>query len=266
MIPLDTSPRALAFRAAYDRQIRQRPGSANGGTIDRIGPLVRKIGFDGDGLLLYQGGASGGELDELIASQIEHFGKLDRQVEWKYYTYDEPADLPDRLAAAGFVPDEPECLLIGEVAELAGESPPPEGVTLREVTGRADLERMRAMEEAVWGVPHDWLPDALTRAITDDDPATVVLAEAGDQVVSGSWIRYYTGTEFASLWGGSTLPEWRGRGIYRSLVAHRARLAAERGYRYLQVDASPDSRGILARLGLLPVAVTVPYIWRPRGD
>jgi GNAT superfamily N-acetyltransferase len=266
VIPLDTSPRALAIRTAYDRQIRTRPGSANGGTIDRVGAVIRKVGFEGDGILLYQGGAAGPELDELIADQVDHFTKLDRQVEWKHHTYDEPADLPDRLTAAGFAPDEPECLLIGEVSELATTPVPPEGVTLREVTERADLERIQTMEEAVWGVPHDWLPDALTRASTDDDPATVVVAEADDQVVSASWIRYHTGTEFASLWGGSTLPEWRGHGIYRALVAHRAQLAAERGYRYLQVDASPDSRGILARLGFLPVAVTIPYIWRPHHD
>jgi GNAT superfamily N-acetyltransferase len=266
VIPLDTSPRALAFRAAYDQQIRTRPGSPNGGVIDRIGPVIRKVGFEGDGMLLYQGGAAGGELDELIAGQVEHFTKLDRQVEWKHHTYDQPADLPDRLAAAGFAPEEAECLLIGDVAELATAPTVPAGVTLREVTSRADLERIQAMEEAVWGVPHDWLPEALTRSIADDDPATVVVAEAADQVVSASWIRYHTGTEFASLWGGSTLPEWRGRGIYRALVARRARLAADGGYRYLQVDASPDSRGILARLGFLPVAVTIPYIWRPQHD
>lgn len=265
MIPLDTSPRALAFRAAYDQQIRTRPGSANGGVVDRIGPVIRKVGFEGDGMLFYQGGG-GDDLDELIASQVEHFTKLDRQVEWKHHAYDEPADLPARLTTAGFAPEEAECLLIGDVADLATEPALPTGVTLRDVTSRADLARIQAMEEAVWGVPHDWLPEALTRAIADDDPATVVVAEAAGQLVSASWIRCHTGTEFASLWGGSTLPEWRGRGIYRALVAHRARLAADGGYRYLQVDASPDSRGILARLGFLPVAVTIPYIWRPHHD
>lgn len=125
---------------------------------------------------------------------------------------------------------------------------------------------MQAMEEEVWGFSHDWLPDALSAAIVGDEPTVVVVAETtGDEpkVVSGSWIRFHTGTDFASLWGGSTLPEWRGRGIYRAQVAYRRNLAAQRGYQYVQVDASPDSRGILARLGLRPVSVTVPYIWKP---
>jgi GNAT superfamily N-acetyltransferase len=71
------------------------------------------------------------------------------------------------------------------------------------------------------------------------------------------------GTEFAGLWGGSTRAQWRGRGIYRALVARRAQLAAERGVRYLQVDASSDSRPILERLGFLAVTTTTPYVWTP---
>ena len=43
--------------------------------------------------------------------------------------------------------------------------------------------------------------------------------------------------------------------------AHRARVAAERGSRYLQVDASDHSRPILERLGFGVLGVTVPYVW-----
>jgi len=44
------------------------------------------------------------------------------------------------------------------------------------------------------------------------------------------------------------------------LVAHRARLAAARGFRYLQVDASDDSSPILQRLGFVRLATTTPFI------
>ena len=59
------------------------------------------------------------------------------------------------------------------------------------------------------------------------------------------------------------LEEWRGRGIYRALVAERARLAAGRGRVYIETDASDDSRPILERLGFVPVTTTTPYIWSP---
>lgn len=73
----------------------------------------------------------------------------------------------------------------------------------------------------------------------------------------------HPGSGFAGLWGGGTVPAWRGKGIYRALVAHRARSAAEGGYRYLQVDASDQSRPILQRLGFLALSTTTPYEYRP---
>ena len=42
--------------------------------------------------------------------------------------------------------------------------------------------------------------------------------------------------------------------------------AAARDYRYLYVDASPDSQPILARLGFSRLARTTPYIWDPRAQ
>ncbi|MDX6313211.1 MAG: hypothetical protein QOF44_2675, partial [Streptomyces sp.] len=68
---------------------------------------------------------------------------------------------------------------------------------------------------------------------------------------------------FASLWGGGTVPAWRGRGIYRALVSHRAGIAAELGYRFLQVDASSQSRPILERLGFTALSTTTPYVFQP---
>jgi hypothetical protein len=46
-------------------------------------------------------------------------------------------------------------------------------------------------------------------------------------------------------------------------VAHRARVAVERGVKYLQVDASEDSRPILERLGFVVVTTTTGYVWEP---
>ena len=82
---------------------------------------------------------------------------------------------------------------------------------------------------------------------------------SNDVAISAGRVDFPDGSDFASLWGGGTLPAWRGRGVFRSLVAYRARLARERGYRYLQVDASPDSRPILQRLGFTELATTTPF-------
>ena len=39
--------------------------------------------------------------------------------------------------------------------------------------------------------------------------------------------------------------------------------AVELGFRYLETDASDDSRPILERLGFRAVTTTTPYVWSP---
>jgi GNAT superfamily N-acetyltransferase len=197
---------------------------------------------------------------------VEVFAQRGERFEWKLHGHDRPDDLSQRLRAAGFVPEEMETVVIAPVAEIADEVRLPEGVSLREVTSHADLLRVAALEEAVWGDSDQegWLVDMLEseRAV---DPAalTIVVAEAGATVVCAAWVRFEGDTQFATFWGGATLPEWRGRGIYRATVAYRARLAAARGFRYLEIDASAESRPILERLGFIAVTTTTPYVWSP---
>ena len=225
---------------------------------------MRLLGWVGRGWVLYRDldGLEGPELDELIARQVQVFGKRGETFEWKLHGHDRPADLPERLRAAGFVPEEQETVVIAPVDAIAAELTLPDGVSLREVTSRADLERMAAMEQTVWGEQHMWVPDMLGAELEANlEGLVIVLAEAADEVVCAGWIRFERPTEFATLWGGATLPDWRGRGIYRAVVAHRANLAAERGFRYLEVDASDDSRPILERLGFTAVTTTTPYVW-----
>jgi GNAT superfamily N-acetyltransferase len=56
-------------------------------------------------------------------------------------------------------------------------------------------------------------------------------------------------SQFASLWGGSTLPEFRGRGLYSALLEARITEARQHGIRFLTIDAMAMSRPIAARFG-----------------
>jgi GNAT superfamily N-acetyltransferase len=257
----------MALRDAYDGQLRSwmAPQLRAGTIVERDGPLVRVSEPSGRGHVTYRSVAGVPDLDGLIARTRDHFAARGEAVEWKLHGHDLPADLPDRLIKVGFRPEERETVLIGLAEPLAAEAPPlPPGVQLREVTARADLDRIVAMQTAVWGSDHSFLAAALAGAIAADPTGiTVVVAEAGDEVVSAGWVYYATGTAFATLWGGSTLPEWRSQGIYRALVAYRSWLARARGYLCLQVDASDDSRPILERCGFIAVTTTTPYVYRP---
>ena len=252
--------------AAYDRtRLRIPEHPADGLVYEMDGPVLRVTGMfrgfvEGPPVL----GVEGAELDALIARQREHFAARGEAVEWKTRAHDRPADLGDRLAGAGFAPEERETVLVGVAKEMPAAPPLAAGVTIRQVTADADLRAIAAMESTVWGEDWSWLGDDLIRRVTTDPGGIAVLvAEAGGRVVSAAWLVHKPGTGFAGLWGGSTLPEWRGQGIYRALVARRAQLAVAAGVDYLQVDASDDSRPILRRLGFHSVTTTTPYVWTP---
>jgi GNAT superfamily N-acetyltransferase len=259
---------AAALLGAYHSQLRgQLPEPLpRGWRVEPDGPLMRTY-MGRAGFVAYRSVAdlTPAELDELIARQRDIFAALGQEVEWKWHDYDLPADLSDRLRAAGFEPQERETIVVGLAEPLTVQDvPPPDGVRLREVTERADLDRIAAMEAEVWDEDRGWLADGLEAELAvAPHLLTILVAEAADTVVSAGWVRYEEGTDFAGLWGGSTLAAWRRKGIYRALVAARARLAIARGYQYLQVDASDDSRPILERLGFIPLAITIPHVFKP---
>ncbi|MFE7929231.1 GNAT family N-acetyltransferase [Streptomyces sp. NPDC057456] len=250
--------------AAYDAQLRGAPPHAAAHAPD--GPLTRVAGplralVTGPPDL----GLRGRELDELIARQRDFFAARGEAVEWRLRVHDTPADLPDRLSAAGFTPLPPSAVLIGPVAEATVRRPVlPGGVTLRQVSADADLHAVAALQSAIWGLDLSGLGDDLIARIGAAPRDTVVLvAEAGGEMVSAAWLAFRPGTQFATLLGGSTLVEWRGRGIYRALIQARLALAAERGVPYLHVDASPDSAPLLRRLGFQAITRMTPYVWTP---
>jgi len=250
----------------HDEQVR-------GSVADRLprgwrpswdGPVLR-VTTPARGIVLARdlGGVPGPELDALIARAVDFYAGQGLAFEWKTYGHDRP-DLPERLAAAGFTEDSTETVVVGLAADLVDAGVAPDGITIRATTAPADLRRIADLQSEVWGSDWSFLADDLAdRIASAPDNIVVLVAEAGSTVVSTAWLVILPGTEFASLWGGSTLFGLRGRGIYRALVAHRARIAVERGVRYLWVDASDDSSPILQRLGLRAITTTTPWVWTP---
>ncbi|MGK4909809.1 GNAT family N-acetyltransferase [Streptomyces albus] len=253
------------LRTAYDAQLRGVTPPGGSARIEKDGPLTRVVGWHRGFVTGPRDlGVRGAALDTLIARQRDFFTARGEPVEWKTRAHDLPADLTDRLTAAGFVAEDSETVLIGRSADLAACPVLPDGVTLRRVTTTADLRRIATMESTVWGEDRSWLADDLaSRVGSAPENICVLVAEACGEVVCAAWLVFNDGLDFAGLWGGSTLAEWRGRGIYRAMVAHRAQLAAARGVPYVYVDASADSAPILTRLGLHAVTTTTPYVWSP---
>jgi GNAT superfamily N-acetyltransferase len=255
-----------ALLAAYDARMRLPSSTVPAGiTHERDGPLLRIVGGHMGRIRAPRDvGVTGAGLDRLIERQRDYFQARGQGVEWKVRAHDLPAELPDRLIAAGFRPAEPAAVLIGVAGEVAAEPVLPGGVTLRQVSRAEDLRRFADHQTEVTGTDCSWVAaDLAARVSADPGGITILVAEAGGQVVSTAFVEYNPGTEFAALLGGATLPQWQGRGIYRALVAARAREAVARGYRLLHVDASPASAPILRRCGFHEITTSTHYHWTP---
>lgn len=254
--------------AVYDEHMRGvEPEPPAGVRYERDGPLLRVAGWH-RGYICgpHEVGVAGAELDRLIARQRDYFAARGQAVGWPVCAHDQPAGLPARLRAAGFVPGQADQVLIGLAADLATGPALPHGVMLRWVSADADMRRIAAMQSAVWGQDFSWLGEHLIGQIAAaGDGIAVAAAEAGGEVVCAAWLLFFGpgAGGFARLLGGATLPQWRSRGSYRALVAARAQRAAARGVTYLLVEASADSAPILRRLGLRAVTTTTTYVWTP---
>lgn len=250
-----------AVLAEFDNQMRRNPAPEPGACVERDRWVTRIIcpgdgGWSGVLWTALQGADAGAVID----AQVSRFAELARPWEWKYYSHDQPAELPGLLQAAGLVPDPAETLLVAEIADLSLDVSPPAGVELVPVTDAQGAAAVVGVHDEVFGGDHAAIGSAIMAALEPAPrPIEAVVAVAGDTAICAGRVEFPEGSDFATLWGGGTLPSWRGRGLFRSLVAYRARLAGERGYRYLQVDASADSCPILKRLGFAELAQTTPF-------
>ena len=256
---------------AYDDQLRTAAEMARAYDVVQEGPLLCAV-FDHGGFVSYRdlGGIEGDALDALIERTITHY-RDDTDVasfEWKSRGHDLPHDLGERLVAHGLVAEPVETVMIGEASLLAVDVPladTPDGpVVVRRILpgpdAEADVTRMLDAQESVFGTGRG--PSvASSMAEMESGDSEFWIAEVGGRVVSGGRLTPVPGTEFAGIWGGSTLPDHRGRGIYRALVSARAASALERGVRLIHSDCTDMSRPILERSGLRAVTTTTPYVW-----
>jgi GNAT superfamily N-acetyltransferase len=262
-------PDRAALLAAYDSQLRGEAEVQGAVRWDHVGPLWRALFHDG-AFVSYETLEGVDDVDALVAETVEYFASLPavREFEWKTRGHDWPPDLDARLRAHGLEPEEVETVMVGEARHLAVDIELPEGVTVRRVDQLPDREKVIteacAVAADIFGAGGSGA-EMLERLDRMEGREQFWVAEAatedGSRVVCSGRLALVRDTEFAGVWGGSTLPEWRGRGIYRALTAARARAALAEGVRYIHSDCTAMSRPILERSGLVAVTTTTPYVW-----
>ena len=229
----------------------------NANTYTPLGPRDTRIVNDRYVLWMGQGDAPGwnvaqrfrlGDAD-VAAVREEIHGHLRERgrtgCTWEVGTHATPGDLVEQLLALGLVDDEPTPLAVGMVLDRPPAQAPTD-VEVRRVTTLEEAQEAERIASIAFGSP--------TRTIEHFEPDAdnqIYLAYISGRAVaraSGSF-----GEHAVTLFGGSTLPEARGHGAYRALVAARWADAVERGTPALITQASPMSRPILAQLGFREV-------------
>ena len=228
--------------------------------------VVRLVNLSdsGEGAIVYSH-LSKADVEEAIREQVSYFEGIGQDFEWKYYDHDAPPDLKERLRAYGFVVEEAEAIMVLDLAEAPAVLTEPAPPNVKRILDPGELSDVMTVEEQVWGEDFSSLGDYLREALTNY-PAqmSVYVAYIGEKPASTAWIYFPAHSQFASLWGGSTLDGFRKQGLYTALLAVRTQEARGRGVRYLTVDASPMSRPILEKFGFQLMCNSYPCKWHLR--
>lgn len=207
--------------------------------------------------------------DRIIQEQINWYHQQvnGAGLEWKTYDHDQPPDLPERLVAHGFVPEEREALLILDLEDCPSiylrPALPEDEIEVRRLTDPEQFRQVASIQAAVYGENFDWLEKQLRENVgVQPDYWAIYVAYVEEMPACAAWVSFPPGSQFAGLWGGATRAEYRRRGLYTAVVAARAQEAIRRGYRFLTVDASDMSRPILEKRGFQLLTHTTPFLWK----
>lgn len=235
--------------------------------VERNATVIRQISSTNEpGFVLFSQ-MDESNADAVIDEQISYFSNLNQPFEWKIFDYDQPKSLKDKLQARGFTIEDQEALMVFDLTEGEQLLNMPVQPEIKRITDEQGIYEIVRLEEEIWNVSHQELGERLVKELHDNSSGLHVYgAFVADGVVSAAWMYLHEGTPFASLWGGSTLPEFRKRGYYSSLLVIRAREAASRGYRLLMVDASSMSQPILEKQGFQCLAYSTPCMSQALSD
>lgn len=213
------------------------------------------------------------DADALIKKQIDLFGARGLGFCWYVSPLDTPRDLGERLAAHGLV-------LAGHAATMVRIGLDSVG----EIPGNAELD--------VITVPHD-RPDLYDQALQvgasgfsippqvlermrnswrerAQKPELAKLERTYLAQLNGKAVGYAVmkmeGGVHAYLGGAATLPEFRGRKIYSTLLRKRLEDARALGFQIATIDAEPMSRRVVTRYGFKEYGKIAIYAWMPVMD
>lgn len=203
--------------------------------------------------------------EEVIGEQIAFYGRYGLSFEWKVYDHDTPSDLHARLLMQGFKVRERDAIMALDIHAASPILLQPVEADVRRLSDPQQVKDLVALLETVWQTDFTGLGQLLQEDLWKRPTySSIYLAYVDDQPACAGWIQFTENSQFASLWGGTTLPQFRERGLYTAVMATRVQEAIRRGYSFLTIDASNMSRPIAEKYGFQLLTYAHACMWYPK--
>jgi predicted GNAT family acetyltransferase len=242
---------------AYDVQERINP-SIPGFEKFKSAEIVKLVSPEQTGSIINYFNFEAKNAQKHIESELAFFKKLGRSFEWKVYSHDTPLNIGKVLTKCGFIADEPESFMVLDLDTINVVESGLEICT--EVSDESGIRDAIRVQEAVWNKEltshYNFLKN---QKFSQPESIKIYVIYQQGQPVSSAWVTFNEGSEFAGIWGGSTLKAFRGQGLYSALLHTRILDAQKQGVKFLTIDASPMSRPIVEKHGFQLLSTTTPY-------
>lgn len=210
-------------------------------------------------------------VEKTIQEVLEDFQQYEvKTIGWVCSPQTEPSNLKEKLEVFGFVVEIPVWGMARSTEEVL-DIEIAEEFEFKSYSGDEVLEIMRnnefrRMGEKAYGAPEgaaDVILLNLESSKNQDLELFIAFEKVEKKPVAYSAITYILGTDVARLSGAATLPEYRKKGIYSSMLKLRYDKAKENGIKYLIIQAyEATSAPIAAKFGFKKVCELPIYVWR----
>lgn len=206
--------------------------------------------------------ANESKLHDVIHREVDYFTPMQQPFTWKVYDHDLLPTLKDELSSHGFEHDnDPADVMVLDVKNAPTSLFQPVQADIRRIDSLDGLKDIIHVLDKVWGGHNTWVNERLGMHLSVPGYLSVYAAYVDNQPASIAWT-YFPRGQFATLFAGSTIAEYRKQGLYTSLLSTRLKEIRARGYRYAVVETGAMSKPIVAKHGFQHLTTVYDYEWK----
>ena len=208
--------------------------------------------------------ADGAKLKNVVDREVEYLSPMNQPFTWKVYDHDHLPGISKMLLANGFAgDDDPAAVMFLDVHQVPASKFEPAKADIRQIKDRDGLKDIVHVLDGVYGGHNDWIYERMGLHVQIPGYLSMYAAYMDGKPASVAWT-YFPGRQFATLFGGTTLAEYRNRGLYTSLLHLSIKEIRERGYPFAVVETGPMSRPIVEKHGFQHLTTVYDYEWQGR--